>query len=123
MADWLRRLGRRGFEALIDRVVRKSVDGAARDRVEHGLVSIENRLAAAETRLDVSDRIAKLEVGVATLKRKNQGECLSIGDWADDPGWKSRRPQVILHCAQELPRAPIPRRPQGHDGGQTEGCG
>lgn len=69
--DWLGRLGRRGFEALIDSVVKQSVDGAVRDRVEPRLVSIENRLAAIETRLDVSDRIAKLEVEVATLKGKD----------------------------------------------------
>lgn len=69
--DWLGRLGRRGFEALVDSVVKQSVEGVVRDRVEPRLVSIENRLAAVGTRLDVSDRIAKLEVEVAALKRKN----------------------------------------------------
>ena len=66
--DWLGRLGRRGFEALVESVVKQSVDSVVRDRVEPRLVSIENRLAAVETRLDVADRIAKLEVEVATLK-------------------------------------------------------
>ena len=68
-SDWLARLGRRGFESLVDSVVKHSVDEVVRDRVEPRLVSIENRLAAVETRLDVSDRIAKLEVEVASLKR------------------------------------------------------
>jgi len=69
-SDWLGRLGKRGFEALVDNVVKQAVDGVVRDRVEPRLVSIENRLAAVETRLDVSDRIAKLEVEVATLKKE-----------------------------------------------------
>ena len=74
--DWLGKLGRKGFETLIDNVVKQSVDGVVRERVdpkfvavENRLVSIENRLAAVETRLDVSDRIAKLEVEVASLKK------------------------------------------------------
>ena len=69
-SDWLGKLGRRDFEALIDNVVKQSVDTVVRDRVEPRLVSIENRLAAVETRLDVSDRIARLEVEVATLKKQ-----------------------------------------------------
>ena len=69
--DWLGRLGRRGFEALVESVVKQSVDSVVRDRVEPRLVSIENRLAAVETRLDVADRIAKLEVEAATLKGKS----------------------------------------------------
>jgi hypothetical protein len=69
-SDWLGKLGKRGLEALIDSVVRGSVDEVVRDRVEPRLVSIENRLAAMETRLDVSDRIAKLEVEVAALKKR-----------------------------------------------------
>ncbi len=70
-SDWLARLGKRGFEALIDNVVKGSVDGVVRDRVEPRLASVENRLAAIETRLDVSDRLAKLEVEVATLKKES----------------------------------------------------
>ena len=76
--DWLGRLGRRGFEALIDGVVRQSVVEVVKEKVEPRFVSIENRLgsienrlAAVETRLDVSDRLAKLEVEVATLKGKS----------------------------------------------------
>ena len=69
--DWLGRLGRRGFEALVESVVKLSVDSVVRDRVEPRLVSIENRLAAVETRLDVADRIAKLEVEAASLKGKS----------------------------------------------------
>jgi hypothetical protein len=69
-SDWLGKLGRRGFEALVDNVVKHSVDVVVRDRVEPRLASIENRLAAVETRLDVSDRIAKLEAEVAALKKE-----------------------------------------------------
>ncbi len=67
--DWLAKLGKRGFEALIDSVVKRSVD-VVRDRGEPRLASIENRLAAVEIRLGVSDKLAKLEVEVATLKKE-----------------------------------------------------
>ncbi len=69
-SDWLAKLGRKGFETLIDSVVKGSVDEVVRDRVEPRLASIESRLAAVETRLDVSDRLAKLEVEVAALKKE-----------------------------------------------------
>jgi hypothetical protein len=79
-SDWLGRLGRSGFEALVNNVVKRSVDEVVREKVEprfvsldNRLSSIENRLAAVETRLDISDRIAKLEVEVASLKRGRQG--------------------------------------------------
>lgn len=66
--DWLSKLGRKGFEALVNDVVEKAVDKALRDRVEPRLVGIENRLAAIETRLDVADRLARLEAEVAVLR-------------------------------------------------------
>jgi hypothetical protein len=50
-ADWLAKLGRKGFELLVADAVEKSVEKALRDRVEPRLVGIENRLAAIETRL------------------------------------------------------------------------
>ena len=62
------RLGKKGFEALISEIVEKVVDKALQNRVEPRLVGIENRLAAIETRLDVADRLAKLEAEVAMLK-------------------------------------------------------
>jgi len=67
-ADWLTRLGKKGFEALVDDVVQQSVDRGLRDRVEPRLASIENRLVAIETRLDVADRLSKLEAEVSALK-------------------------------------------------------
>jgi len=66
--DWLTRLGKKGFEALVSEIVGKVVDKALQNRVEPRLVGIENRLAAIETRLDVADRLAKLEAEVAMLK-------------------------------------------------------
>jgi len=69
-ADWLARLGRRGFEELIDSVVEQSLARVVRDRVEPRLASVENRLAAIETRLNVSDRLSKLELEVASLKKE-----------------------------------------------------
>jgi len=66
--DWLTRLGKKGFEALIDDVAQQSVDRGLRDRVEPKLASIENRLVAIETRLDVADRLSKLEAEVSALK-------------------------------------------------------
>jgi len=59
--DWLTRLGKKGFEALISEIVEKVVDKALQNRVEPRLVGIENRLAAIETRLDVADRLAMLK--------------------------------------------------------------
>jgi hypothetical protein len=50
-ADWLGKLGRKGFELLVADLVERSVDKALRDRVEPRLLGIENRLAAIETRL------------------------------------------------------------------------
>ena len=78
-ADWLARLGRRGFEALIDDSVKHSVDGTLRERVEPRLSLIENRPASIETRLDLSDRVAKLEVEMAALRKGHQvpGRCKS----------------------------------------------
>jgi hypothetical protein len=70
-ADWLTRLGKKGFEALVDDVVRESVDRGLRDRVEPRLASIENRLVAIETRLDVADRLSKLEAEVSALKQRS----------------------------------------------------
>jgi len=67
-ADWLAKLGRKGFELLVADLVEKSVEKALRDRVEPRLVGIENRLAAIETRLDVADRLAKLEAELTILK-------------------------------------------------------
>jgi hypothetical protein len=67
-ADWLTKLGRRGFELLVADLVERSVDKALRDRVEPRLLGIENRLAAIETRLDVADRLAKLEAELTVLK-------------------------------------------------------
>ncbi|MEM1994445.1 MAG: hypothetical protein QXW32_03070 [Nitrososphaerales archaeon] len=80
--DWLTRLGRKGFEALVNDIVEKAVDKALRDRVEPRLSGIENRLAAIESeirgvrdrlagmeiRLDVAERLTKLEAEVAALK-------------------------------------------------------
>jgi hypothetical protein len=74
-ADWLTRLGKKGFEALMDDIVQQSVDRGLRDRaeprlasIENRLVAIENRLVAIETRLDVADRLSKLEAEVSALK-------------------------------------------------------
>jgi len=66
--DWLTKLGRKGFELLIADLVEKSVDKVLRDRVEPRLLGIENRLSAIGTRLDVADRLAKLEAEVTVLK-------------------------------------------------------
>jgi hypothetical protein len=55
-ADWLTRLGKKGFESLVDDVVQQSVDKSLRDRVEPRLASIENRLVAIETRLVIEWR-------------------------------------------------------------------
>lgn len=51
-AEWLAKLGRKGFETLISNIVEKAVDKALRDRVEPRLIGVENRLAAIETRLN-----------------------------------------------------------------------
>ncbi len=59
--DWLGRLGRRRFEALIDNVVEGSLDRMVRDSIEPRFAVLENRLAAIETRLDVAARIAGLD--------------------------------------------------------------
>jgi len=67
-AEWLARLGRKGFETLLSDIVGRAIDKALRDRVEPRLAGIENRLAAIETRLDVADRLAKLEAEIAVLK-------------------------------------------------------
>ena len=67
-ADWLTKLGRRGFELLVADLVERSVDKPLRDRVEPRLLGIENRLAAIETRLHVADRLAKLEAELTVLK-------------------------------------------------------
>lgn len=56
-ADWLSRLGRKGFVALLSGVV----DKVLQNRIEPRLVGVENRLAAIESRLDVADRLANLE--------------------------------------------------------------
>jgi len=64
----LAKLGRKGFEVLVADVAEKSVEKALRDRVEPRLAGIENRLAAIETRLDIADRLAKLEAEVTVLK-------------------------------------------------------
>jgi hypothetical protein len=83
-ADWLTRLGKRGFEALVDDVVRNSVEKSIQTRVEprfsgledrmtgveNRLAGVENRLAGIESRLDVADRLAKLETEVGLLKSK-----------------------------------------------------
>jgi hypothetical protein len=83
-ADWLTRLGRRGFEVLVDEAVAKSVDKAIQGKVdprfsgledrltgvENRLGGIENRLVGIETRLEVADRLAKLEAEVGVLKSK-----------------------------------------------------
>ena len=66
--DWLTRLGRKGFETLVDDVVQQSVDRSLRDRVEPKLASIVTRLVAIETRLDVADMLSKLEAEVSALK-------------------------------------------------------
>jgi len=70
--EWFARLGRKGFETLIGDIVGKAVDKALRDRVEPRLVGIENRLAAIETRLNMADRLAKLEAEIAVLKSSRQ---------------------------------------------------
>jgi hypothetical protein len=67
-ADWLAKLGRKGFEVLVADLMEKSIDKALRDRVEPRLLGIENRLAAIETRLDIADRLAKLEAEFTVLK-------------------------------------------------------
>ncbi len=67
-ADWLTRLGRKGFKTLVNDVVQQSVDRSLRDRIEPKLASIENRLVAIETRLNVADRLSKLEAEVSALK-------------------------------------------------------
>lgn len=76
--DWLSRIGRKGFEALIAEIMDQRIEKALKDRVdprftsiENRLVGIENRLAAIETRLDVADRLAKLEAEVAVLKQRS----------------------------------------------------
>ncbi len=67
-ADRLTRLGKNGFGSLVDEVVQRSVDRSLRDRIEPTVASIENRLVAIETRLDVADRLFKLEAEVSALK-------------------------------------------------------
>lgn len=67
-ADWLTRLGKKGFETLVEDVVQDSVDRSFRERLDPRLASIENRLVAIETRLDVADRLSKLEAEVSSLK-------------------------------------------------------
>lgn len=66
--EWFAKLGKKGFETLISDIVGKAVDKALRDRVEPRLTGMESRLAAIETRLDMADRLAKLEAEVAVLK-------------------------------------------------------
>lgn len=56
--DWLARLGRKEFEALLTDTVDKAVDKALSDRVEPRLLGIENRFAAIETRLNLVDPLA-----------------------------------------------------------------
>ena len=53
---------------MVDDVVQQSVDRSLRDRVEPRLASIDNRLVAMETRLDVAERLSKLEAEVSALK-------------------------------------------------------
>jgi hypothetical protein len=61
-------LGKKGFQNLIDKAVKQSVDMELALKLDPRLAAIESRIAAVETRLGVAERLAKLEAEVAALK-------------------------------------------------------
>jgi hypothetical protein len=73
-----------------------SVEKALRDRVEPRLVGIENRLAAIGTRLDVADRLAKLEAEVIILKSTRWCKLKPIAEGCGDGGC------LLLGCSSRL---------------------
>lgn len=69
-ADWLGKLGRRGFEALVRDVIDESVLRTVEAKIEPRLRSIETRLTAIEQRLDSAERLAKVESELAEPKTR-----------------------------------------------------
>ncbi|MDA4116389.1 MAG: hypothetical protein OK442_07540 [Thaumarchaeota archaeon] len=61
-------LGKKGFQNLVDKAVRESVDMELTAKIEPRLAAIESRIAAVETRLDLAERLANLEAEVSALK-------------------------------------------------------
>ena len=83
--DWLIKLGRKGFEALVSDIMNRVMDRALGDRVEPRLAAIESRMSGLENtvkgldykvdgvieRLNVTERLVKLEAEMAVLKAKS----------------------------------------------------
>ena len=67
-ADLGTQLGKKGFQNLIDKAVKQSVDMELVAKMDPRLAAIESRIAAVETRLNVAERLAKLEAEVSALK-------------------------------------------------------
>ncbi len=61
-------LGKKGFQSIVDKAVKQTVDLELSAKMDPRLAAIESRIAAFETRLEVAERLAKLEVEVAALK-------------------------------------------------------
>ena len=68
--DWLTKLGKKGFESLLGSIVDEAVNKAIDRRVDPRFHAIETRLAAIEQRLDVADRLAKVEAELTVLKQR-----------------------------------------------------
>jgi len=66
--DWGTQLGKKGFQNIIDKAVKQTVDIELSAKIDPRLSAIESRIAAVETRLEVAERIAKLEAEVSALK-------------------------------------------------------
>ena len=60
-------LGKKGFQNIIDKAVKQTVDSELSAKMEPRLEAIESRISAVETRLEVAERLAKLEAQVAAL--------------------------------------------------------
>lgn len=61
-------LGKKGFQNLVDKAVKQSIDIELAAKLDPRLIALENRIAAVETRLEVAERLAKLEAEVSALK-------------------------------------------------------
>ena len=61
-------LGKKGFQSILDKAVKQTVDLELSAKMDPRLSAIESRIAAVETRLEIAERLAKLEAEVAALK-------------------------------------------------------